>query len=64
LSGLSLATGFNGNGFSWAAITGQTPAFDLTVFRPGRFAERGTAWENPFTAGERGDAPGTPVSTA
>jgi hypothetical protein len=66
LSGLSLATGFNGNGFSWAAITGQIiadlltgrpAAFNLAPFAPGRFATTDTIpiWDNPFTAGERSD---------
>ena len=63
--GLTLAAGFNGNGFSWAAITGviiaalltgEPAAFDLTPFNPGRFAEGSTAWENPFMAGERSDS--------
>ncbi len=53
--GLTLAAGF-----SWAAITGQIvadlvtgahPGFDLASFSPDRFAA-GTAWNNPFTAGE------------
>jgi len=60
MPGLTLAAGFNGGGFSWAAITGQVvadvvngrePGFDLTVLRPERFAD-GVAWSNPFTAGE------------
>ena len=59
--GLTLAAGFNGGGFSWTAITGQIvadlldgrdPGFDLSPFRPTRFADAGTAWSNPFTAGE------------
>lgn len=59
--GLTLAAGFNGGGFSWAAITGKIVAslldgrdagFDLAPFAPGRFADAGTAWANPFTAGE------------
>lgn len=59
--GLTLAAGFNGGGFSWAAITGQViarlltdrdPGFDVTPFSPDRFATAGTAWNNPFTAGE------------
>ncbi len=62
--GLTVAAGFNGGGFSWAAITGQLvtdlvcdrkPAFDLAPFAPDRFATSGTAWNNPFTAGERSD---------
>lgn len=60
--GLTLAAGFNGNGFSWAGITGQVISdillgndhgFDLAPFRPSRFAEGGTEWRNPFTAGEK-----------
>jgi sarcosine oxidase subunit beta len=67
LSGLTLAAGFNGNGFSWAAITGkviarlltgQETGFDLTPFDPGRFARDGATWSNPFTAGERSNAQG------
>ena len=63
--GLTLAAGFNGGGFSWAAIVGKIVAaelsgqghgFDLTPFDPGRFAGGGTAWSNPFTAGERSNA--------
>ena len=59
--GLTLAAGFNGGGFSWAAITGKivadlltgkAPGFDLTPFAPDRFTASGTAWTNPFTAGE------------
>ena len=69
--GLTLAAGFNGNGFSWAAITGQIvadlltgrpAAFDLTPFAPGRFATRGTVWQNPFTVGERSASTRAPVS--
>jgi glycine/D-amino acid oxidase-like deaminating enzyme len=65
--GLTLAAGFNGGGFSWAAITGKIVAaelcggaygFDLAPFDPSRFASGGTAWSNPFTAGERGNAVG------
>jgi sarcosine oxidase subunit beta len=61
MPGLTLSAGFNGGGFSWALVTGKTLAaqlcgdtvpFDLSPFRPGRFAEKGTAWNNPFTAGE------------
>jgi glycine/D-amino acid oxidase-like deaminating enzyme len=61
-TGLSVAAGFNGGGFSWAAIAGRVmadvlgsrdPGFDLAPFDPGRFALGGTAWHNPFTAGER-----------
>jgi glycine/D-amino acid oxidase-like deaminating enzyme len=60
--GLTVAAGFNGGGFSWAAIVGRVVAdllegrdagFDLAPFDPYRFATRGTAWANPFTAGER-----------
>jgi sarcosine oxidase subunit beta len=63
-TGLSVAAGFNGGGFSWGAIVGQImadlltdrdPGFDLTPFDPGRFAGGGTAWRNPFTAGEQTD---------
>ncbi len=70
--GLTLAAGFNGNGFSWAAITGQIvadlltgrpAAFDLTPFDPGRFATHGTAWQNPFTVGERSDGTGATIPT-
>lgn len=59
--GLTIAAGFNGGGFSWGPITGkivarlingEDPGFDLRVFRPERFSEGGTAWNNPFTAGE------------
>lgn len=61
LTGLTVAAGFNGGGFSWATIVGHMmpdlldghdPGFDLTPFDPGRFATVGTAWSNPFTAGE------------
>ncbi len=64
-SGLFVAAGFNGGGFSWAAIVGKIVAaeldgeahgFDLTAFDPGRFALAGTGWLNPFTAGEAADA--------
>ena len=66
--GLTVAAGFNGGGFSWAAVTGQTvadllggrdPGFDLSPFRPDRFAGDGARWANPFTAGERGEATGS-----
>jgi sarcosine oxidase subunit beta len=62
--GLTVAAGFNGGGFSWAAIVGRVmadllrgrePGFDLAPFDPGRFAAGGTTWSNPFTAGERSD---------
>jgi len=70
--GLTLAAGFNGGGFSWAAIVGQVIAdllagretgFDLTPFCPDRFADAGTTWNNPFTAGERADAAEAQVMT-
>ncbi|MGH2534288.1 MAG: NAD(P)/FAD-dependent oxidoreductase [Thermomicrobiales bacterium] len=60
--GLTIAAGFNGGGFSWAAITGTVVAdlltghevgFDLSPFDPSRFAAGDAAWTNPFTAGER-----------
>jgi gamma-glutamylputrescine oxidase len=72
LPGLTIAVGFNGGGFSWAAtvgrivadlLTGREPGFDLAPFRPDRFAGRGTAWTHPFTAGERSDAV-APLATA
>lgn len=61
--GLTLAAGFNGGGFSWAAIVGRVVAdllcgrdvgFDLDPFRPDRFlaGDQDLAWRNPFTAGE------------
>lgn len=59
--GLTIAAGFNGGGFSWASATGMIvadlingvdPGFDLAPFRPDRFDVAGTAWNNPFTAGE------------
>jgi glycine/D-amino acid oxidase-like deaminating enzyme len=61
LQHLSVAAGFNGNGFSWALAVGDIVAgmlagervdVDLTPFSPGRFAEAGFVWDNPFTAGE------------
>ena len=61
MPGLTLAAGFNGGGFSWAAITGnivadlltgRDPGFHLAPFDPDRFATAGTSWSNPFTAGE------------
>jgi len=67
--GLTLAAGFNGGGFSWSAIVGQViadllagndPGFDLAPFAPDRFSAQGTAWSNPFTAGEEGNLPGHP----
>jgi sarcosine oxidase subunit beta len=69
--GLTLAAGFNGGGFSWAAIVGQVVAallcdgdsgVDLAPFWPDRFAADGTTWSNPFTRGERSDAAGVPVA--
>ena len=68
--GLTLAAGFNGGGFSWAPVTGtvvadlvngRAPAFDVSPFRPDRFAEGG-AWSNPFTAGEESHSAGFAVS--
>jgi sarcosine oxidase subunit beta len=62
IPGLTLAAGFNGGGFSWAAITGQVvadllsgqdPGFNLAPFDPGRFLSGATSWTNPYTAGER-----------
>lgn len=61
LDGLTIAAGFNGGGFAWGAatgkiiadeLTGKNHGFDLSYFRPDRFAEKGTAWQNPYTAGE------------
>jgi sarcosine oxidase subunit beta len=63
--GLTIAAGFNGGGFSWGTVvgvvvadllTGRAPGFDLHPFRPDRFAGGGTAWKNPFTAGEKSHA--------
>ncbi|MDQ3512807.1 MAG: FAD-binding oxidoreductase, partial [Chloroflexota bacterium] len=68
--GLTVAVGFNGGGFSWAAITGQIvaalvsgddPGFDLAPFDPGRFASGAATWANPYTAGERSHAVGAPA---
>jgi len=68
--GIFLAAGFNGGGFSWAAqvgkvvaaeLTGAPHGFDLAPFDPGRFADGGTAWSNPFTAGERSRVVGAPA---
>jgi sarcosine oxidase subunit beta len=65
MDGLSIVAGFNGGGFSWGAINGQIIAdeitgknhgFDLSYFRPDRFEEKGTAWHNPYTAGEKNSA--------
>src|SRR5215207_2784427 len=61
-SGLIIAAGFNGGGFSWGVIvgkiiasllSGQEPGFDIAPFRPARFLDGGVAWANPFTAGEK-----------
>ncbi len=61
LQHLTVAAGFNGNGFSWALavgdiiagmLTGETTAVDMEPFKPGRFAAEGFEWSNPFTAGE------------
>ena len=66
--GLTLAAGFNGGGFSWAAqvgkivaaeLSGRDHGFDLAPFDPDRFAAAGTAWVNPFTAGERNEVTGS-----
>lgn len=63
MQGLTIVAGFNGGGFSWGAIngkiiadelTGKSHGFDLSHFRPDRFEEKGTAWNNPYTAGEKG----------
>jgi sarcosine oxidase, subunit beta len=71
--GLLVAAGFNGGGFSWGAIVGKVmadliagrnPGFDLAPFDPGRFAVAGTAWRNPFTAGEHSDAARGAATTA
>ena len=65
LPGVTLAAGFNGGGFSWAAATGQAvaellcgrdPGLDLAPFDPARFAAGSVGWANPFTAGERSRA--------
>jgi sarcosine oxidase subunit beta len=70
--GLTLAAGFNGGGFSWAAmvgkliaaeLTGQPHGYDLAPFNPARFATAGTTWSNPFTAGEKSNRT-TAVPTA
>lgn len=61
LQHLTVAAGFNGNGFSWALavgeilaglLDGETPEVDLSPFDPGRFEGVDVAWNNPFTAGE------------
>lgn len=75
--GLTVAAGFNGGGFSWAAavgggvadlLAGREPALDLAPFRPDRFADAGsTSWQNPFTAGEgrrRGEGERAPSPVA
>jgi sarcosine oxidase subunit beta len=65
--GLTLAAGFNGGGFSWAAmvgkliaaeLTGQPHGYDLAPFDPDRFASADTTWSNPFTAGEKSNTAG------
>jgi sarcosine oxidase subunit beta len=65
MDGMTIVAGFNGGGFSWGAINGQIVAdeitgknhgFDLSYFRPDRFEEKGTAWHNPYTAGEKNSA--------
>jgi len=65
IPGLTLAAGFNGNGFSWAAATGQVIArlltgqdagLDIAPFNPTRFHGGVTAWNNPYTAGEKSNA--------
>ena len=38
-----------------AELGGQAHGFDLAPFDPGRFEGDGTAWSNPFTAGERSE---------
>ena len=62
VTGLYVAAGFNGGGFSWGAATGKAlaqlilhgrAAFDLDPFDPNRFAQGGVSWDNPFTAGEK-----------
>jgi sarcosine oxidase subunit beta len=71
LPGLTLAAGFNGNGFSWAAATGkiiarlltdQEVGLDITHFNPTRFHGGNTSWNNPYTAGEKSNAAGTVVT--
>jgi glycine/D-amino acid oxidase-like deaminating enzyme len=68
--GLTLAAGFNGGGFSWAAqvgkivaaeLTGQAHGFNLAPFDPGRFARAGAIWNNPFTAGEGSNRRGAAI---
>ena len=63
--GLTVAAGFNGGGFSWAAVTGQViadliagadPGYDLAPFDPARFLTASPTWSNPYTAGERSHA--------
>ena len=62
MQGLTIVAGFNGGGFSWGSIngkivaaelTGKQHGFDLSALRPDRFVEAGTAWNNPYTAGEK-----------
>lgn len=61
LQHLTIAAGFNGNGFSWALAVGDIVAamlagdaveVNLSPFDPGRFTKAGFSWDNPFTAGE------------
>jgi glycine/D-amino acid oxidase-like deaminating enzyme len=68
---LTLAAGFNGGGFSWAAITGRVvadlvnerdPGFDLATVDPNRFERSGASWSNPFTAGEARNQGGVVLS--
>jgi sarcosine oxidase, subunit beta len=68
VDGLTVAVGFNGNGFSWGGIVGNVvadllagrePGFDLEPFRPDRFHGAGEPdWNNPFTAGEKNNPQG------
>lgn len=60
--GVYLSAGYNGGGFSWAAVVGKILAhlitegradYDLEPFDPNRFAAGGVSWANPYTAGER-----------
>jgi sarcosine oxidase, subunit beta len=61
-SGLYVAAGFNGGGFSFGPATGKAVAqlivqgrstLDLEPFDPNRFASGDMSWDNPFTAGEK-----------